>query len=190
MSGRHIADGLAKGIGLRGDVRQGNSSRLEGFGLRDFEIDIERHQAICPAGKKQVGWVKAKPRGKNLIAHRVRFGTRCQSCPSFGPNLCTDRLKGRCLGISAYHPLIQARRREAESEAFKREMQIRAGIEATVSELVRKHGLCARYRGRRKNQLQTLLIATATNLKRLADRSFVSIWAISIPMSCQGTQAA
>jgi len=169
MSGRHIADSLTKGIDLRGYVREGNTSKPEGFRLRDFQIDVEQRQAICPAGKKQVKWVKAKPGVKNLIAFHVGFGTQCQSCPYFGPDLCTDRPNGRHLGVNAYHDLIQARRQEASTEAFKEEMNTRAGVEGTVSELVRGHGARrSRYRGRKKNQLQVLLAASAANLKRLA----------------------
>ena len=76
--------------------------------------------------------------------------------------------------MNAYHDLIQARRKEAETEAFRQEMQLRAGIEGTVSEMVRGHGLRrSRYRGQQKNQLQAILVATATNLKRLARGSFL-----------------
>ena len=65
--------------------------------------------------------------------------------------------------------MLQARRQEAETPAFQREMHLRAGIEATISEVVRAHGARrSRYRGLAKNQLQALFTATATNLKRLA----------------------
>lgn len=179
MSGRHIAESLDKGIDLRGYVREGNTSKPEGFRLRDFQIDVEQCQAICPAGKKQVKWVKAKPGVKNLIAYHVRFGTQCQSCPYFGPDLCTDRPKGRYLGVNAYHDLIQARRQEASSEAFKEEMNTRAGVEGTVSELVRSHDARrSRFRGRKKNQLQALFAASAANLKRLA---FCALFCLRLP---------
>jgi hypothetical protein len=169
MSGYHIADSLSKGIDLRGYVREGNLSKPEGFRLRDFEIDIEQCRAICPAGKKQAKWVRAKPGVNNLIAYHVQFGPQCQLCPYFGPDLCTDKPNGRHLGINAHHDLIQARRLETETEAFRQEMHIRAGVEGTVSEMVRSHGLRrSRYRGTRKNQLQAFFGAAAVNLKRLA----------------------
>ena len=173
MSGYHIADSLSKGIDLRGYVREGNLSKPEGFRLRDFDIDIEQRRAICPAGKKHLKWVRAKLGVNNLTAYHVRFGPQCQSCPHFGPDLCTDRPNGRNLGVNAYHDQIQARRQEADTKAFKQEMQIRAGIEGTMSEMVRSHGLRrSRFRGRSKNQLQALLVAAATNLKRLAYCAF------------------
>ena len=192
MSGKHIADSLTKGIDLRGFVREGNASKPEGFRLRDFEIDIERRRAICPAGKKQAKWARAKPGVKSLIAYHVRFGKQCQSCAYFGPDLCTDKPGGRHLGVNAYHDLIQARRREAGTKAFKQEMKIRAGIEGTISEMVRGHGLRrSRYRGQRKNQLQVLFVAAATNLKRLALCSTLSAWSLSWPsLLRRGTAAA
>jgi transposase len=182
MSGRHIAESLDKGIDLRGYIREGNTSKPEGFRLRDFQIDVEQRQAICPAGKKQVKWAKAKPGVKNLIAYHVGFGTQCQSCPYFGPDLCTDRPNGRYLGVNAYHDLIQARRQEASTEAFKEEMNTRAGVEGTVSELVRGYGARrSRFRGRKKNQLQALFVASAANLKRSAYCTFFLLGLSSQP---------
>jgi transposase len=162
---------------LRGYVREGNLSKADGFRLRDFRIEVQQRQVICPAGMKQAKWVRAKPGVNNLIAYHVQFGPQCQLCPHFGPGLCTDKLNGRHLGINAYHDLIQARCPETDTEAFRQEMQIRAGIQGTLSETVRSHGLRrSRYRGTRKNQLRALLGATATNLKRLARCSFLFAW--------------
>lgn len=191
MSGRHIAESLARDIDLRGYVRKGNTSKSKGFRLQDFQIDVERRHAICPAGKKQVKWAKAKPGVKNLIAYHVGFGTQCQSCPHYGPELCTDRPTGRHLGVNAYHDLIQARRREADTEAFKEEMKIRAGVEGTISEMVRGHGLRrSRFRGQRKNQLQACFVAAAANLKRLAYSAFPLAWPSSRLSLLRGTAAA
>jgi transposase len=191
MSGYHIAGSLTKGIDLRGYVREGNLSKPEGFRLRDFEIDIEQRQAICPAGKKQAKWVRAKPGANNLIGYHVQFGPQCQLCPHFGPGLCTDKPNGRHLGINAHHDLIQARRLEAGTEAFRQEMHVRAGIEGTVSEMVRGHGLRrSRFRGTQKNQLQALFGAAATNLKRLARCSLLFAWIQNWPPSLTTTSVA
>jgi hypothetical protein len=108
MSGRHMADSRSKGIDLRGYVREGNLGKPVGFRLRDFKINIEQRQVVCPAGKTQAKWVRAKLGVKNLIRY----------------------------------------------EAFKQEMKFRAGIEGTISEMVRGHGLRrSRFRGTRKSQL-------------------------------------
>jgi transposase len=169
MSGKNIDESLSYGINLRGLVRKGNMSKPEGFRLSDFGIDIDARRAICPAGKQSVKWARAKPGVKNLIAHHVSFGKQCQNCIFFGKDLCTDKPTGRKLGISAYHQIIQARRLEAQSKLFHKEMHHRADIEGTISELVRAHGARrSRYRGLVKNRLQACFTAVATNLKRLA----------------------
>lgn len=172
MSGANLQSSLDMGIDLRGLIRKGNVSKAEGFRLSDFEIDIDRRRAICPAGKRSVKWARAKPGVKNLIAYHVSFGKQCQTCAFFCKDLCTDKPTGRKLGISAHHHLIQARRQEAQTEGFRQEMHHRAGIEACISELVRSHGARrSRYRGLVRNRLQASFIAVATNLKRLARAS-------------------
>jgi hypothetical protein len=56
-----------------------------------------------------------------------------------------------------------------------------------VSEMVRGHGLRrSRHRGRRKNQLQMLFVAAATNLKRLALYSLVSVLPKGPPLYFNG----
>ena len=58
-----------------------------------------------------------------------------------------------------------------QTEAFKKEMHQRNGIEGTQSELVRGYGLRhARYRGKAKVRLQNYLIGAACNLRRLFRR--------------------
>lgn len=183
MSGHHIADSLNKGIDLRGYVREGNLSKPVGFRLRGFEIDIEQRRAICLAGKKQPKWVRARLGIKSLIRYHVQFSPQCRLCPHFGPGLCTDEPNGRYLGINAYHGLIQPRRLEVDTEAFRQDMKIRAGIEGTVSETVRGYGLLRpRFRGTRKTQVQALFWATATDLKRLARSSFLCTFIRSQPL--------
>ncbi len=114
-------------------------------------------------------WATSKAEVANLIAYHVSFGRQCQTCPFFGPNWCTDKASGRHLCLSRHPVLLQARRHEADTLAFQVAMHVRAGIEGTISELVRAHGARrARYRGLAKNLLQALFIAAATNLKRLA----------------------
>jgi hypothetical protein len=62
---------------------------------------------------------QGQTRVKSLIGYHVSLGMQCQSCPYFGPDLCTDKQRGHHLGVSAYHDLIQACRQEADREAFR-----------------------------------------------------------------------
>ena len=184
MSGGNIAAIRKAGIDLRGYVREGNTRQPMGFRLGDFDIDIDQRRAICPAGKKQVKGASVSASSKNLIAYHVAFGPQCQTCRFFGSNLCTDQPNGRCLGINRFHDIIQERRRETATEAFRVEMHISAGIKGCISEMVRAHGLrCSRYRGAAKNQLRALFIATATHLKRLARTIPFSRWLAPAPVN-------
>jgi transposase len=174
MSAANLAHSMANGIDLRGRLLEDTSGKQAGFRLQDFQVDIARRVAICPAGHQATRFVPAKPNPRNLVDFHIFFGKQCQGCPFFGPHQCTDKSSGRHLGVSQHHALIQARRREARTDAFLREMCLRIGIESVVSELVRGHGARrARYRGRRKNTLQMAFTASAANLKRLASAHFL-----------------
>ncbi|MGH7970303.1 MAG: transposase, partial [Limisphaerales bacterium] len=75
--------------------------------------------------------------------------------------------KERMLVVGEHHTLLQARRQEQQTDAFKQRMKHRNGIEGTQSELVRGHGLRrARYRGLIKTSLQNHFIGAACNVKR------------------------
>jgi hypothetical protein len=174
MSAANLAKSLTKGVDLRGRLLQDTSGKREGFRLRDFQVDIANRTAICPAGRIAPRFGPAKPNPRNLVAFHIFFGKQCQLCPFFGSELCTDKPRGRHLGVSIHHDLIQARRREEQTASFNQEMRIRAGAESVISELVRGYGARrARYRGQRKAALQVAFIGAAVNLRRLALRLFV-----------------
>lgn len=68
--------------------------------------------------------------------------------------------------LAATH--LQRRRRAAADGSFRPRYKIRAGIEGTLSELKRAHGLGRlRVRGRPRVLLAVYLKATACNLKRM-----------------------
>ena len=54
-----------------------------------------------------------------------------------------------------------------QTEAFWQAMKHRPPVEGTISQLARQGMRRARYRGRRKVNLQMILTATAVNLRRL-----------------------
>jgi len=78
----------------------------------------------------------------------------------------------RTIQVGQYHTLLQARRQEQQTEAFKLKTRRRNAIEGTQSELVRAHGLRrARYLGLAKASLQNFMAATACNVKRWIRRT-------------------
>ena len=81
---------------------------------------------------------------------------------------CTTGQRGRRLPLSDHDERLAARRGEAQTEEFWARMRARPAIEATLSELVRTHGLRRhRYRGEAKRPFENLLKGAACNLKRL-----------------------
>ena len=82
---------------------------------------------------------------------------------------CTGSASGRSLHLGEHFERLQARRAEAETPAFKADLRQRAGVEATLSELVRGYELRRhRYRGEAKRRLENALKGAACNLYRLA----------------------
>jgi hypothetical protein len=167
MSGEHLVKSAEQGIDLVG-VPLDDTQGPPGFRQGDFQIDEAAQQATCPAGQKSVLWTEKALAEGEPPAIQIRFAAQsCQNCPFFGQ--CTSSRQGRSLTLHPYRAALLARRAEAKTAAYQERLHRRAGIEATISELVRGHGLRrARYRGRRKIQLQAYFTAIAANLKRLA----------------------
>lgn len=165
ISGKHLAESAAAGIDLVGPPLADTSQN--GFKLADFAIDRDAHHAICPAGQRSCKWaVRTERDGSQAI--QIRFPAAvCAACP-LRPQ-CTRGAGGRNLSLSEHYERLAARRAEAQTPAFRARLKTRAGIEATLSELVRAHGLRRhRYRGDAKRHFEHLLTAAACNLKRLA----------------------
>jgi len=168
VSAENLVDSAKRGIELLG-IPPADTAGPKGFRQTDFEIDEEQHRAVCPAGQTNVVWSERQnyPRCPDgLPAVQIRFAAQtCQQCKFFGQ--CTDSMQGRSLLLHPYRAVLQARRAEAKTKAFLERLRPRAGIEGTVSELVRAHGMReARYRGKEKLRLQGFFAATAANLKR------------------------
>ena len=165
VSGKQLAESAAAGVELVGPPLADTSAN--GFKLADFALDRDARRATCPAGRVATKWgVRTERDGSRSV--QIRFpAAACNACP-LRPR-CTTGTGGRNLSISEHHERLAARRVEARTPAFRAKLRTRAGIEATLSELVRAHGLRRhRYRGDAKRHFEHLLKAAACNLKRLA----------------------
>lgn len=165
VSGKHLAESAALGVDLAGPPLA--DTPKNGFKLADFTLDRDARRAICPAGQvsTQRG-VRTERDGSRSL--QIRFPAAvCAACP-LRPQ-CTTSTDGRNLSVSEHYDRRAARRAEAQTPAFRDKPTARAGIEATLSELVRAHGLRRhRYRGEAKRHFEHLLKAAAGNLMRLA----------------------
>jgi len=160
------------GITLLGPVAPDSSWQgraAQGFAQAQFPVDWPAEQVICPQGHPSVQWIPCHdPEGQEFI--HVRFArAACMACPCHSD--CTHSKSGaRELHLqpqASYHALHE-RRQEQGSKPFQQEYACRAGVEGTISQGVRSHGLRrARYLGLQKTHVQHVLTAVAINLVRI-----------------------
>jgi transposase len=140
-----------------------------GFAVGDFTIDWAAEQAICPQGRVSSGWKTHRDRNGNPVVKIAFPAVVCGDCPV--REACTRaRRDGRELTVrpEALHRTLQTARAAQTTAAFWEVYRVRAGIEGTLSQAVRRCDLRhARYRGLAKTHLQHLLIAAALNVIRV-----------------------
>jgi hypothetical protein len=135
----------------------------------DFHVDPRPEKpAVCPAGHLSAAQAStdAHPHRLEVIFDR----SICEECVLF--HQCPARLNraqdAYVLTVDLRTANLERRRRTEASGKFNQRYAIRAGIEATNSELKRRHGLGSlRVRGRPRVELAVHLKALACNLKRM-----------------------
>ncbi|MGW1617460.1 IS1182 family transposase [Streptomyces sp. NPDC002285] len=161
------------GITLLGPVLADNSRQARagsGFDKAAFIIDWANEQAICPRGAMSTSWTTLNISGHTYFQARFPEAA-CKPCPDRA--LCTaSTTRSRSVAVlpRLLHEIQMRNRLDQQTEQWQRRYAIRAGIEATLSQNVRAHGLRrARYRGLARTHVQHVLTAMACNLSRLAD---------------------
>lgn len=131
-----------------------------------FSVDIEKKQALCPQGNASTQWSRIRDAYMGTEYYRIEWGNQCDSCPV--QKQCTRSKSGRrILVVGLRHDLVQKRREEMRQADFSRKMHPRNGIEGTLSELVRGHGLRrTKYRGLSRVALSHYMMGAACNVKR------------------------
>lgn len=160
-----LAQAHNEGRELMGPARSSVGNR-QGYTSDDFEVLVDERRALCPAGKASTQCSRLEEKETGKVSYRFEWSTHCHDCPMRNACLGKDQ-RHRTLVVGEHHRFLQQRRREQTSPEFKKRMHQRNGIEGTQSELVRGHGLRkARYRGKRKVELQNHFIGAACNIKR------------------------
>jgi transposase len=151
-------------------LAQGWQNRVEGgLTAEAFMLDREHHVATCPQGKTSVSWrAKVDSHGKDV--EEIRFSIKdCRECP-LRERCSRGQHVGRLLSLLPVEQgaVLQERRAEQETEAYRQTYALRSGIEATMSQAVRTTGLRqSPYRGQNKTHLHHVVIAAALNLVRI-----------------------
>jgi len=159
-----------QGRELRGPA-PASPDRGKVFTVEAFDVHVEERYAVCPAAQRSSNCSRLEAQRTGKVDYRIEWSkTICGACPLRAQCVSTGQ-NHRTLVVGELHSLLQARRREMLTDAFKEEMRRRNGIEGTQSELVRGYGLRqARYRGRSKVRLQNYFIGAACNIRRLFRR--------------------
>jgi transposase len=149
---------------LLGPAREASSPQARltnGLTHKDFQLDLERRTAICPAGhagtaKDFVGKGDSGDRGTTFTFQKQH----CRVCP-LKARCVTGKQQQRFLAVRETYPRLQQARAEQHTAAFKAAYrQHRPGVEGCLSTLVRGQGIrVCRYIGRAKNHLRALLYA-------------------------------
>ena len=150
-----------------------------GFDKDHFAVDWEAQAVTCPAGKQSRSW---RPNVDATKPGAIQVHFRREDCQACGVRAqCTRRTREPrelVLQPQAEHTALQAARRRQTTAAFKEQYALRAGIEATHAQGIRRCGLRqCRYIGLPKTRLQHLLTATALNLVRLGE------WWLGTPLA-------
>ena len=127
-----------------------------GFTLDDFHVDREDNTITCPNGITVTLTAKG----------RANFSNHCGRCPI--RDQCTASKKGRVVVLNEHHDLLEAARRQAETDEFHAVYrQLRPMVERTIAWLVRDGARRVPYRGIAKNQTWWSTRCAAVNLQRL-----------------------
>ena len=175
---RFILPKLNQGLGDTGYASASNSRQAADMGIElitparppshrgrlpasEFELDFAHQTARCPEGHACTCW---STRGKYL---EIRFPRHaCAACPRRSE--CTSSKQGRSLHLSKDYQQLQADRARMARPEFAEIYRLRAGIEATISQLVHRCGLRrSRYRGSPGRELHALLAGAGLNAWRL-----------------------
>jgi transposase len=137
--------------------------------LPAFVLDWEAQQASCPQGQTSVKWTPGHDVSGDPVI-RIRFDrATCRACPT--RRACTaakDAPRQLTVRTQAHHEAIQAARQRQETTEFTAQYALRAGVESSLSQGIRRFDLRqSRYLGVARTHLQQLLNATAMNLVRV-----------------------
>ncbi|MFF1740771.1 IS1182 family transposase [Streptomyces mirabilis] len=143
----------------------------EHFAQSAFTIDWQAKTATCPQAQVSASWSDQRKSSGTAVS-RVHFAAQdCASCPVRGK--CTKAANGKwgrslTLLPQDQQEALEDRRREQLTDQWQQRYNIRAGVEGTISQAVRRTRIRrTRYTGLPKTHLGHIFAATAINIIRL-----------------------
>ena len=141
----------------------------QGFDQSHFQVDWQRQTVTCPQGHSSARWKHWHDQAHGDYIHVEFAGTTCQGCPCrVACTRATTQGRELNLHLQPVYEALQRRRQEQITPEFGRAYALRAGVEATLSQGVRRVGFRrSRYVGLPKTHQQQILTAVAINLVRI-----------------------
>jgi len=159
-TGDNIRSLNKKDIEIKGPVMPISENRKERN--KGFKVLEEERKAICPEGVES----KRYSEQRNGLIYIAFPREACDECPRRA--ICKPEKYGRIYTARPQDKEVTKRRREMETEEFKKDMHKRNGVEGTISGLVRGQGARrSRYRGKAKTNLHLKLAGATANILRL-----------------------
>jgi transposase len=145
----------------------------EGFDKVSFLIDWEQEIVICPAGKQNYSWLPNKDPSRGVIGGvRVQFASQdCTACP-LRAHCTRAKVAPRELVLLPrdHYEALRAAKQRQNTAIFQEEYAMRAGIESTHAQGLRRSDLRrSRYVGLAKTRLQHIFTALALNIVRTVE---------------------
>ncbi len=164
-SGENIIEAKERGVKLMSPIEVGAKPKEGTLKLTDFTITEDGTQVIrCPEGKMPFRHRKGKD------PHRINALFKkevCNSCKKLSRCPVSQHKRHNKLSFTRKDLVVARRRVEQETLEFKEEYKIRSGIEATNSELKRKHVMDKVWtRGKERVTFAVFMKVTACNIKR------------------------
>ena len=135
------------------------------FTVAEFEYDEDKDEFVCPAGEvlRKVGRCVGGHQRQQYRGSQ----TACRQCV-LKPQ-CTSGVQ-RCLNVSIHHGSLVRLRADSKTESFRQLYRSRAPVvEGVFAEGKQWHGLRRAWRrGLPNMKVQSLIVMTVLNLKRLA----------------------
>ncbi len=153
----------AKNAEIIAKVPPAPSRRGVEFTVEDFDINLGKKIATCPAGKRSIRY--ARPKGTK--DHRFTFSQiDCKACPLRAK--CTSSKKGpRKITLSENYEKLREGRKRQKTKSFKAKYRKRVKVEHRIARLIQLGVRQARYFGRKKVAFQVSMAAAAANMVTL-----------------------
>ena len=164
-SGENIIEASEREVELMSPIKVGVKPKEDSFSLSDFIITEDGTRVIqCPQGKRPFKHRRCKDPHRISALFKKKS---CNSCKELPRCPIKQHKRYNTLSFTKKDLVIAKRRREQETQEFKEDYKIRSGIEATNSELKRKHTMDKIWtRGKERVTFAVIMKVTACNIKR------------------------